>query len=312
MPPRLLRVLHLAFACFSLCQAEESQKDDCLDTWTRQIEEALVACGMPEMQWDQIEMNLMRNQDLLQEVQAALGRNWLPIVLARSKHVLWKGGETVRIDVRASRPAEEPAEEPAPRERSRSRSKISRISSSEIQKPDVSDVQVLQGPKVFPTELRSGASPATLEAPRRDAERGGGASRAASVTGAPKSKAQKTSASPPSPPGCSQGAQDAQGAQGHEGPAVRDAAQGAKELREWLRAADPTGTGKLQKYGDKLTQELDDLTDLLVFVRDESWLVAPSTVDRIDPSFFQCIHCSQAGHKMLLAKAIMKLAAARS
>ena len=312
MFPPLLRVFHLAFACFSLCQADESHKDDCLDTWTRQIEEALVACGMPEMQWDQIEMNLMRrSQDLLQEVQAALGRNWLSIVLARSKHVLWKGGETVRIDVQAPEPAEECAEEPAPRERSRSRSKISRISSSEIQKPGV------QVPKV------SGSSPAALEATRRDAARrdaAGGAS--VSATGAPKSKAQKTSASPPSPPGVgSQGAQGAQGAQatqGPEGPAVRDAAQdsklgrGQEDLREWLRSADPTGTGKLQKYGDKLTQELDDLMDLLEFVRDESSLAAPSTVDRIDPSFFQCIQCTQAGHKMLLAKAIMRLAAARS
>lgn len=295
-------------------KAEESHKDDCLDTWTQQIEEALVACGMPEMQWDQIEMNLMRSQDL-QEVQAALGRNWLSIVLARSKHVLWKGGETVRIDVRASKP-EEPAE-PAPRERSRSRSKISRI--SEIQKPDVLEQQVPNTvpntvPKGF-TELPSGASP-TLEATRRAAHRdAGGASRAASATGAPKSKAQKTSASPPSPPGA--GSQGAQGAQGHEGPAVRDAqdaklGRGQEDLREWLRSADPTGTGKLLKYGDKLTQELDDLMDLLEFVRDESWLAAPSTVDRIDPSFFQCIQCTQAGHKMLLAKAIMKLVAARS
>lgn len=285
-------------------KAEESHKDECLDTWTQQIEEALVACGMPEMQWDQIEMNLMRSQDLLQEVQAALGRNWLSIVLARSKHVSWKGGETVRIDVRTSEPTE-PAEEPASRERSRSRSRISRISSSELQKPDVPKSFVH---KAFPTELPSAAIPA---AARRDTARS--ESRAASATGAPKSKAQKTSASPPSPPGAG-----SQGAQGAEGPAVRDAAQDAKlgrgqeDLREWLRSADPTGTGKLQKYEDKLTQELDDLTDLLEFVRDENTLAAPSTVDRIDPSFFQCINCTQAGHKMLLAKAIMKLAAARS
>ena len=120
--------------------------------------------------------------------------------------------------------------------------------------------------------------------------------RSASANSAPKSKAQKTTPSPPSPKLSPQAAAS-------EIEAVPSSG-GKQELTEWLRSADPAG--RLLKYEAKLTENLDELTDILVFVRDKE-SAEPSTLDKIDPWFFKCIECTQAGHKMLLAKAIMRL-----
>lgn len=114
-------------------------------------------------------------------------------------------------------------------------------------------------------------------------------------SGAPKSKAQKVAT--PSP-------------EAVDGRSLPKRARG-DDLKDWLRLADPSGSDKLQRYSEALCEHLDnDRENLLEFIREGC--EGPSAVERIDPLFWTCIDCKQTGHKMLLAKAIMRLRDERS
>ncbi len=231
---------------------EISRRDQCLDKWTEQLDEAVLACGMPEMHLDKVEMSLATRSELLKELQDALGQSWLSILLARSKRLSWTGGGTIHIPVGPE------VSDPDRRERSRSRSRHSGSSSS--------------------CEL-------VRDADAEDAD-----------ADAPKRKVRKMA---------SAAFETASAAAASPGDAERSA-QTEEELREWLRAADPTGKGILQKYEENLVKEMEGRkSNLLVFVNDES--EEKSALARIDKLFWETIACHQIGHKLLIAKAIKKL-----
>jgi len=222
---------------------EISRRDQCLDKWTEKLEEAVLACGMPEMHLDKVEMSLATRSELLKELQDALGQSWLSILLARSKRLSWTGGGTIHI--------------PVGPELSRSRSRHSGSSSS--------------------CELMRDAEDADADAPKRKVRKM--AASAASAT------ASASAASP--------------------GDDAERSAQTEEELREWLRAADYTGKGILQKYEEKLVKEMEGKkSNLLVFVYESE---EKSALARVDKLFWDTIACHQTGHKLVIAKAMKKL-----
>ena len=232
---------------------EISPRDQCLDKWTEKLDEAVLACGMPEMHLDKVEMSLATRSELLKELQDALGQSWLSILLARSKRLSWTGGGTIHIPVGPE------LSDPDRRERSRSRSRHSGSSSS--------------------CELMRDAEDADADAPKRKVRKM--AASAASAT----ASASAAAASP---------CDDAE-----------RSAQTEEELREWLRAADYTGKGILQKYEEKLVKEMEGKkSNLLVFVNESE---EKSALARIDKLFWDTIACHQTGHKLVIAKAMKKL-----
>lgn len=249
--------------------------DENLDLWTREVENLIFRDEKPKMDLARIERNVSTNRpDLRKEVQE-LGSNWLLIILARSKRVSWSGGEMVQ------------AEPP---------------DSSFGFAPVALSPEVTQPP---PEPLEPPDQPDPFEAlPVVPSLRERSRSRSSRSCRGPEGRREKR-----------EHLSEASGPHGATSPVVgfcdgsgdtcnktTKTTSKTCDLQRWLREAAPTGA--LQEYEEILIRELDgDKMNLLEFVTSSS----TSPVRRIDPLLWQMLECKKAGHKILLATAIIRL-----
>ncbi len=264
--------------------------DENLDLWTREVENLIFRDEKPKMDLARIDRNVSTNRpDLRKDVQE-LGSNWLLIILARSKRVSWSGGEMVQAEppTLASLAVAKPSEPEAKPVKSKKSKKKSRTtpktvtSTSELPEP----IEPPEPPRPFePLEP-------VLESLRERSR-----SRSSRSCRGP-SGVENLKLSAASPVDLREHL-DVRFCKGSTGDSTATSIQ---DLQHWLREAAPNGA--LQEYEEILIRELDgDKMNLLEFVTSSS----TSPVSRIDPLLWQMLECKKAGHKFLLATAIIRL-----
>lgn len=282
--------------------------DENLDLWTREVENLIFRDEKPKMDLARIERNVSTNRpDLRKEVQE-LGSNWLLIILARSKRVSWSGGEMVQAEppdssfgfapvalspeVTPVKPVDFGVQKPMRSKKSKkSRTTPKTFTSTTSQPP--------------PEPLEPPDQPDPFEAlPVVPSLRERSRSRSSRSCRGPEGRREKR-----------EHLSEASGPHGATSPVVgfcdgsgdtcnktTKTTSKTCDLQRWLREAAPTGA--LQEYEEILIRELDgDKMNLLEFVTSSS----TSPVRRIDPLLWQMLECKKAGHKILLATAIIRL-----
>lgn len=245
-----------------------------------------------------IERNVSSNRpDLRKEVQE-LGSNWLLIILARSKRVSWSGGEIVQAEPPDSSFGFAPVALSPP--------EVTPVKPVDfgVQKPMRSkkSKKSRTTPKTFTSTTSQPPPPEPPDQPDPFE----------ALPVVPSLRERSRSRSSRS---CRKVPSGASGPHGATSPVVgfcdgptdsscnkTTKTTSIQDLQRWLREAAPTGA--LQEYEEILIRELDgDKMNLLEFVTSSS----TSPVSRIDPLLWQMLECKKAGHKILLATAIIRL-----